>query len=918
MKTPSGGDRADFVHLESSDAAAGMDGMSGPRDGALNQRIGEYELLRELGRGGMGVVYLARQVSLDRLVALKVLPFASALDSRQIERFRNEARAAALIQHPNIASVYAVGCENGVHFYAMQYIDGRALDQFVPGVPCNWLEEPQPESASYSLAAIEAAIASLTGDTHDRHLSSPGGARHEYAVENDWLARPGTREHVRQVACVGIQVAEALRQAHEYGVIHRDIKPSNLLLDRQGRVWITDFGLARIQSDARVTQTGDIVGTLRYMSPEQAFGIGRILDERTDIYSLGVALYELATQRLAFAGDDRHEILRRIADEDPVPLRRINPEVPVDLETIVLKAMAKVPEQRYASARAFAEDLKNYLEGKPIAARRAGWAERWTKWTRRHRVAVRGALAASFAMLLVLTLTTVFVLAANRRLTTAHEEVREANVRLREALDESEQSQRQAKESLQRARTHFRQARQVVDLFGTRYAEALQGLPGAETLRYRVLQDTLDYYRRFVAHADDDPEFHRDMAVTYTKMAGMDKRLGNVAESLKDYRRAQALLEALVREKPDSASHLADLARCESNVGLLSAERGEAEEARRVYERAIGRQRSLVLAHPEVSKYRADLAVTHNNLALLESQAGNDEAAGRLFEEAARLEKGLVEREPGNVEYLAQRAVNLSNRSQLAASRQPAEAVAFCVEAIAIQRRLLELRPGDPAYRYDLALSHQNLGALRLAQHEFSDAKAACEKAIDLLDDLARATPAVVKYRFQAAVCRNNLGQVLMKLDRPRDARERFGRAAETLKALTAGHPESPAFQNGLGGTLNNLAGSLCQLGDLAAAEQAYLEAIAHQQRAVELSPEVPSYRRFLVAEYQNYAELLRQRGNPSGAERMELAARNAGLRVDAPLAAAGNARRAALTNIPNRIESGNTDRRESTEEVTP
>lgn len=117
MKTPSGGDRADFVHLESSDAAAGMDGMSGPRDGALNQRIGEYELLRELGRGGMGVVYLARQVSLDRLVALKVLPFASALDSRQIERFRNEARAAALIQHPNIASVYAVGCENGVHFY---------------------------------------------------------------------------------------------------------------------------------------------------------------------------------------------------------------------------------------------------------------------------------------------------------------------------------------------------------------------------------------------------------------------------------------------------------------------------------------------------------------------------------------------------------------------------------------------------------------------------------------------------------------------------------------------------------------------------------------------------------------------------------------------------------------------------------
>jgi serine/threonine protein kinase/Flp pilus assembly protein TadD len=868
-----GGNLVDLCHARPSAVATDGDDRQDHPETTARRRIGDFELLGELGRGGMGVVYLARQISLQRLVAMKVLPFASGLDHRQIERFRNEARAAASIQHPNIASVYAVGCEEGVHFYAMQYIDGQALDRFVPGGPCNsWLDQSGPKPAEAPCVASEAG--DVARSLQDPLAARAGGVRHEYAADAQRLARSGTLELARQVARVGVQVAEALQQAHEYGIIHRDIKPSNLLLDRQGRVWITDFGLARIRSDARTTQTGDVVGTLRYMSPEQALGLDRTVDERTDIYSLGVTLYELAAQRPAFAGGNPNKILRRITLEDPLPLRRINPATPVDLETIILKAMAKLPEHRYATAREFAADLENYLGGRPISARRAGLAERWTKWASRHRAVVRATVAASAAMLLVLAATTILVLASNRRLAAAHEEIHRANVRLRQSLNDSEQSRRQARESLQRAQTHFRQARQVVDLFGTRYAEALQGLPGAESLRYQVLKDTLDFYQRFVKHAGDDPEFNRDMAVTYTKMAEMHKRLGEVAGALKNYGLARGLLQALVEEKPGSARGQADLAMCDSNTGLLLAESGRVQEARQAYQRAIVRQQALVKSHPSEAKYQADLAVTHNNLALLETQSGHDEDASGLFEEADRLEARLVQQEPDNVQYLAQRAVSLANRSQLAGERHPAAAAALCNEAIAIQRRLLELRPTAAEYRYDLALSYQNLGSLKLAENDLPGAEAACRQAIALLDELAAATPSVLKYRFQAAVCRNNRGQILTRLGQPGDACEQFRRAADALRELAAGHPDNVEFQNGLGGVLNNLGGVLRQSSQWQSADQTYLEAIRHQQRAVELSPEVPRYRSFLAAEYRNYAELLRQHGESRAAENMELAAR--------------------------------------------
>jgi WD40 repeat protein len=306
----------------------------------LGPEFGDYRIIREVGRGGMGIVYEAVQISLDRRVALKILPFAAGLDPRQLQRFKHEALAASHLHHEHIVPVYAVGCEGGVHFYTMQFIEGT------------------------SLAGIAAT-----------QRSADDGA------------------HVRAMAQFAWQAAEALDHAHQVGVVHRDIKPANLLVDNRGHLWVTDFGLASVQGGEGLTVSGDILGTLRYMSPEQASARRGVVDHRTDIYALGVTLYELLTSRPAFSGQDRQELLARLAQDEPTPPRRLNQAVPTELETVVLKAMAKAPEERYTTAKSLAEDLHRVLHGEPVQARRPGPLARLARWGRRNRRLVAAATA---------------------------------------------------------------------------------------------------------------------------------------------------------------------------------------------------------------------------------------------------------------------------------------------------------------------------------------------------------------------------------------------------------------------------------------------------------------------------------------------------------------------------------------------
>jgi serine/threonine protein kinase/Flp pilus assembly protein TadD len=353
---------------------------SGPAcEGEVAGTLGDFRILREVGRGGMGIVYEAQQISLKRRVALKVLPFAGTLDPKQLQRFHNEAQAAAGLHHTNIVPVHFVGCERGVHFYAMQFIDGQTLAEVL-----RQLRQPpaDPQSAADPQPTTLYGAAGVTTRSVD---SAP-------------VRRA---EHRRWVARLGEQAAEALHHAHELGVIHRDVKPGNLMLDGRGNLWVTDFGLAHVQSDASLTASGDLVGTLRYMSPEQALAKRVLIDQRTDVYSLGATLFELLTLRPPFDGADRQELLRQIAFEEPEAPRRLDKAIPAELETIVLKALEKNPADRYATAQELADDLRRFLDDRPIKARRPSWRQVAAKWARRHRgVACAG--AAMLGMLLVL------------------------------------------------------------------------------------------------------------------------------------------------------------------------------------------------------------------------------------------------------------------------------------------------------------------------------------------------------------------------------------------------------------------------------------------------------------------------------------------------------------------------------------
>jgi eukaryotic-like serine/threonine-protein kinase len=404
--------------------------------------LGDYRIVREIGRGGMGVVYEVIQVSLGRRVALKVLPFAAALDDKQLQRFKNEAQAAAQLHHQNIVPVYGVGCERGVHYYAMQFIDGQTLSALIAELRSSaGLDRPHSVPATIAAASLAAEL--VTG----RWTQAASGKVRRHSLPEDGVPRPShiddrygtaweghppnaepkapsaadtsnrqtmaaTTENstkstafFRIIANLGVQAAAALEYAHTLGVVHRDIKPANLLLDSRGNLWVTDFGLAHCQSQAGLTMTGDLMGTLRYMSPEQALGQRAMLDHRTDIYSLGATLYELLTLEPVFEGRDRQELLRQIAAEEPRRPRSLNKATPAELETIVLKAMEKNPPDRYATAQQLADDLARYLKDEPIRARPATLAQKLTKWTRRHR----GVAWTALAMLTVLVVAVAIV-----------------------------------------------------------------------------------------------------------------------------------------------------------------------------------------------------------------------------------------------------------------------------------------------------------------------------------------------------------------------------------------------------------------------------------------------------------------------------------------------------------------------------
>jgi serine/threonine protein kinase len=395
------------------------------------RQLGDYQILREVGRGGMGVVYEAEQESLGRHVALKVLPLSAIASPTYLERFRREAKAAGRLHHTNIVPVYGTGEHEGTPYYAMQFIRGEGLDKVLADVR---RLRGQPSEAAAVALPVQSSIAQslLTGQ-----FAIPFSEASDQPREGTAAAPTSARSvsgpeanYYRAVARIGVQAAEALAYAHSQGVLHRDIKPSNLMLDQQGTVWITDFGLAKAEGSEDLTQTGNIVGTLRYMAPERFEGHSL---PQSDVYALGLTLYELLTLRPAFDDPNQARLIEKVFTETPLPPRKIDPRIPRDLETVVLKAIAPDRARRYQTAAEMADDLKRFVEDRPVLARRVSTAERLWRLCRRNPVVTGMAAAVVLAMVLGTLLSCLGYLDAKRQETIANQQRQVAEEKEKEA-----------------------------------------------------------------------------------------------------------------------------------------------------------------------------------------------------------------------------------------------------------------------------------------------------------------------------------------------------------------------------------------------------------------------------------------------------------------------------------------------------
>lgn len=757
----------------------------------VTQRLGPYELGEIIGRGAMGVVYRAYDARRQRQVALKVLAFASAVESSRIDRFRREAQTAAALNHPNVVPVYAVGCDSGVNYYAMQLVEGASLDHRL----------------FHARETTCGTIADVNSPPNDsQRLAGP-------------LLGP---DRYRRIALLCANAADALDAAHRAGVIHRDVKPSNLLLGNDGQLWVTDFGLARVQAETGLTKTGELIGTVRYMSPEQANGHGDMIDARTDVYGLGATLYELVTGTPPFPGDNMLELLRLIQTSEPPSPHQFDASVPRDLETIIRRAMRPRALDRYPTAAAMAEDLRRFAEGKRILAHSVSLVERWGVWALRHRRLVTGVLVLWASILAISLGTSVLLLRAQARTTAA----------------------------LQKSEEHYRQARRIVDSLGSSVAKRLVSIPEAEGLRQEILAETIQHYQQFIAASADDPNLMHDVTRTQLEKA----RLTALADSYPNAELAyQAVLvtygldhvgiddpanSSLADESTEthgsigairslnSSDELLLCAQALNEWGLLASEHGHHLKAQLRFETALDLLSKPLLLKPTATtlaiaeldvpvRFALAQALTHNNLGVIKLRQS------RLEESAAELQQAIAimqrlpaetlqsERLAGDVsDAFSNLSVMLGEANQYSAAVQAAE------QSLAIRQQTQPTQLIEHQFR--LAVTYNNLAAFHWKSHRMKEALAAYRQAADLLDNTVRQAPSRADIRQRLAVTLNNFGMALAthcRSDRSvldtsaaKDAEHVFQRAATLAQQFVASDPTNAAAARQLAGIQNNLA----------------------------------------------------------------------------------------------------------------
>lgn len=834
--------------------------LDSPRRGAAPREIGEFTIVREIGRGGMGVVYEAVQQSLGRHVALKVLSVPGLMNPVQLERFRLEARSAGRLHHSHIVPVFGVGEHDGLHYYAMQFIPGQSLGQVIDELrklrSCpddEVTEEAQRSALTESLAnglltgrypgqeREQVEVADCPADpptAPSATLRSPRIASADASPHSQFTSGSSGRPFYESVARVGLQVAEALAYAHSEGILHRDIKPSNLLLDAKGNTWVTDFGLVKAEDSQSLTDTGDFVGTLRYMAPERLEGQS---DPLGDIYGLGATLYELLTLRTIHQSSGRSQLIEQILHADPVPPSKIDPSIPRDLETIVRKCLEKDPRQRYASARLLVDDLARWLAGEPIRARPVGRIERAWQWSKRNP---KTAILVGTVLALLVGVALVSTIAA---------------VRINAARNQAADSLVEAEFQRQRAEEGFREARNAVDNYFTAVSEnRLLNEPGLQPLRRELLQSALDYYQKFVQTEGTDPSVRQSLAHAYARIGNLANEMGRKEEAEAAYRKYIEMSRRLVLETPEAEEYQRDLGGAYSQLGNLVAGAARRNEAERYYRQSLEIFERLSKNHPLNSEYQRYVAVTKIYLGILLFVMGRKDEAETAIQAAIGIQQSLASHSPEEKSY--QQDLAYSYRSYallLSTTERKLDAEDSCGKALQISERLAREDPRSLAFRHELGLTHVLLGNLQFENLRQAEAEASYRKALDINQRLADENPTVAQYWFDLATNLDHLGKLFAVSDRQADAIEAYRKALEINERLAHDYPEDSGFRYHLGARHAHLAAWFVEIGRKEDAQANYRKAIEVRERIAAANPEDSGHQLNLAETYENLADLI-------------------------------------------------------------
>jgi serine/threonine protein kinase len=885
-----------------------------PADSTLPEWIGDYRILSEIGRGGMGVVYEAEQVSLGRRVALKVLPRHAMLGEKALLRFRREARMAARLHHTNIVPVFGVGEHEGLHFYVMQLIRGVSLDKVIQALR-RQLREGMPRTSAGPLpfSAERAAQALLGGSfAHSRPATTlaasgdldavakaaavtpagasgggglpppeavptvllpaeadPSGSRQEPGSapgerSGEGPGRPlGSRpddRYFKSVARIGVQVADALHHAHLQGTVHRDVKPGNLLLDERGVIWLADFGLARDWDQEGLTRTGDIAGTLLYVAPEQLEGKP---GSASDIYSLGATLYELLTLRPAFTDTQAAQMIRKIQEGVFPRPRALCREIPRDLETIILKAMARDPRQRYATAGELRDDLQRFLNDLPVRARRTSLPERFWRWCRRNRAVATLSLTA--AGLLILALVAFAV---------GYFQTRWANRQVQASLAKE-------KRQRQRAVASSKLAQRALDRIFNRFAQ--DRLPDAKGLTIQegeneieiltppvlsaedaaLLEQLLGYYEELAKQEVEDLSLRRKVADARRRVGDIRFRLGKPEGALAAYQGALELYGSLRHNAPGDQPLLVEVASIHNRIGNVRGSTRRRNDQRGAYRQAL----ALLETVPEAERsdrLHFELAHTHYLLARTRLRRGVRGPGPRGFRrdaidhraEAIRILEDLRARGPSVPDYRFLLALCYREVPRDRSAFNPREVLAAADHAAAVLSELVKAHPGIPDYRHELVETYAILEVRPWFGRELLvEAEGRFHKALELSEPLVREHPNEPEFALSRSQVYVRLAEAQKRLGKREQAVENYRQALQILERLTQRFSEVGSYRARLAFTQDACAVVLMSLDQWKEARPLLEAVIARWEGAK--GPERRMYRGFLGSRYRRLADVL-------------------------------------------------------------